>query len=605
MKEEPLQKSIPVFNVDGTPNQLGYICNQVQVTLIIGGKQTNQTLLVTHLGNHDIILGHDWLQYNNPQIDWKLGRIRLTDTSDQNWFPWETLQDAVIQAMQLAKNSDAPTCLQVSTIETVSQDNQVNKNYVLVYIFGEVFIWTLPITTTTSKAIATLWINFYSNKAHQLAQEAGKNKEEVRLPGYLEPYAATFDKGKAEWILESHLYDHAIDLKEDFIPRDCKIYSLSLMEEKEMNEFIDKNLWKDYIQPLKSPIASLFFFIEKKDRKLRPCQDYWYLNSRTVKHAYPLLLILEIVDRVKRWTHFTKLNLCSSYNNVCIKEGDQWKAVFKTKWGLFEPTVMFFGLCNSLATFQSMMNNIFHNYVDEGWLHIYMDDLLLCRQSNNDMQQKTLKVVQWLQENNLFLKLEKCKFDIPRIKFLGMIISHDQVDMDPVKVQGVLDWPTPETVKQVRGFLGFGNFYSQFIDHYFNIAWCLIELTKKNTQFNWLKQCEDVFQELKQRFTTAPVLITLDLDKPFVLECDASLAATAAVLQQQDANGDWHPVAYLSQTFNPAERNYEIYDRELLAIMQALGQWRHYLEGTGNQVQVLTGYKNLNYFQSPQRLNCR
>jgi hypothetical protein len=236
---------------------------------------------------------------------------------------------------------------------------------------------------------------------------------------------------------------------------------------------------------LKSPIASLFFFIEKKDRKLRPCQDYWYLNSGIVKHAYLLPLISEIVDRVKEWIHFTKLDLRSGYNNVRIKDRDQWKAAFKTKQGLFEPTVMFFGLCNSSATFQSMMSDIFRDYVNKGWLHIYMDDLLLCGQSTEDMRQKTLKVVQRLRENDLFLKLEKCKFDVPQIEFLGMIISHNQVDMDPVKVQRVLDWPTLETVKQVRGFLGFGNFYRHFIDHYSDIARSLIELTKKDTPFNW------------------------------------------------------------------------------------------------------------------------
>jgi hypothetical protein len=237
-----------------------------------------------------------------------------------------------------------------------------------------------------------------------------------------------------------------------------------------MNEFIDENLRKGYIRPSKSPMASPFFFVGKKDGRLRPCQDYRYLNSGTVKHAYPLPLISEMVDQVKGWTHFTKLDLRSGYNNVRIKEGDQWKAAFKTKRGLFEPTVMFFGLCNSPATFQSMMNDIFRDYVDEGWLHIYMDDLLLCGQSSKDIQRKTLRIVQRLKENDLFLKLEKCKFDIPRIEFLGMIISHNQVDMDPVKVQGVLDWPTPETVKQVRGFLGFGNFYRRFIDHYSDIA---------------------------------------------------------------------------------------------------------------------------------------
>jgi hypothetical protein len=371
---------------------------------------------------------------------------------------------------------------------------------------------------------------------------------------------------------ETRPYNYAIDLKEDFILWDCKVYLLFSIEKKEINKSIDKNLCKGYIQPSKSSTASPFFFVGKKDRKLRPCQDYRYFNSRIVKYTYPLPLISEMIDWVKEWTHFTKLDLCSGYNNVRIKEGDQWKAAFKTNRGLFELAVMFFGLCNSLATFQLIMNDIFCDYIHESWLHIYIDNLLLCRQSTVDIQQKTLKVVQQLQENNLFLKLEKCKFDVPQIKFLGMIISYNQVNIDLVKVQGVLDWPTLETVKQVRGFLGFGNFYRQFINYYSDIAQLFIELIKKGTLFNWTKQCEDTFQELKQCFTMAPVSITSDLDKPFVLECDASLAATARVLRQQDANRDWHPVAYLSQMFNPAERNYKIYDRELLATVQALEQ---------------------------------
>jgi hypothetical protein len=122
---------------------------------------------------------------------------------------------------------------------------------------------------------------------------------------------------------ESRPYDYAIKLKEDFVPQDCKVYALSQEEEKEMNEFIDENLRKGYIQPSKSPMASPFFFVGKKDGKLRPCQDYRYLNSGTVKYAYPLSLISEMVDQVKGWTHFTKLDLCSGYNNVRIKEGDQ------------------------------------------------------------------------------------------------------------------------------------------------------------------------------------------------------------------------------------------------------------------------------------------
>lgn len=186
-----------------------------------------------------------------------------------------------------------------------------------------------------------------------------------------------------------------------------------------------------------------------------------------------------------------------------------------------------------------------------------------------------------------------------------MIVEHNCVSMDPVKLKGVLDWPTPTTVKQVRGFLGFGNFYRRFIDHYSNIVRPLVDLMKKDQVFKWTEDCQHAFDKLKQRFTTAPVLIMPDTTKPFVLKCDASLVATAAVLRQQDINGDWHPIAYLSQSLLPAERNYKIYDRKLLAIIRALEAWRHYLHGGQHPIRILTDHKNLTYYHSPRRLNRR
>ena len=132
-------------------------------------------------------------------------------------------------------------------------------------------------------------------------------------------------------------------------------------------------------------MASPFFFVGKKDRNLRPCQDYRYLNEGTVKNAYPLLLIADLVDQIKGYTRFTKMDVHAGYNNVRIKDGDQWKAAFKTNKGLFEPMVMFFGLCNSPATFQAMMNDIFADMIREGWLHIYMDDMLIGGNSARDI----------------------------------------------------------------------------------------------------------------------------------------------------------------------------------------------------------------------------
>ena len=179
-------------------------------------------------------------------------------------------------------------------------------------------------------------------------------------------------------MLKHKPWDHAIDLKPNFIPKDCKVYSLSPEEQKEQDKFLEENLRKGYIRPSKLPMASLFFFVSKKDsKKLRPCQDYRCLNEGTIKNAYPFPRVDELLDKLKGAKYFTKLDLQWEYNNVRIKIGDEWKAAFKTNKGLFEPLVMFFGLCNSPATFQNMMNDIFLIETDEEWILIYINDILI------------------------------------------------------------------------------------------------------------------------------------------------------------------------------------------------------------------------------------
>jgi hypothetical protein len=157
-------------------------------------------------------------------------------------------------------------------------------------------------------------------------------------------------------------------------------------------------------------MASPFFFVPKKDGKRRPCQDYRYLNNWTVKNAYPLPLISDIMDQIKDKKYFTKMDIRWGYNNVRIHEGDEWKAAFKTKFGLFEPLVMFFGLCNSPATFQNMMDNIFVIELDKGIVIIYMDDILIPADTLEELEEITKIVLQRLKDNDLYLKPEKCEF---------------------------------------------------------------------------------------------------------------------------------------------------------------------------------------------------
>lgn len=453
------------------------------------------------------------------------------------------------------------------------------------------------------------WIQAKINPSMELAQkEHIKSKVlslDEMLPAAYQNFKDVFEKKASERFPESRPYDHAIDLKPNFVPRNCKVYPLSPKEQQALEEFLEENLWKGYIRPSKSPMASPFFLVYKKDGSLRPCQDYCYLNEGTVKNNYPLPLIGELVDKLKGAMVFSKLDLHSGYNNVRIKDGDQWKAAFKCTKGLFEPTVMFFGLCNSPATFQSMMNKLFQDMINEGWLVIYMDDMLLFSKDLATHRERTKKLLQRLRESDLFLKPEKCNLEVTEVEFLGMIVRPDHIAMDPTKLNGIRDWPTPTSVKGVRSFLGFGNFYRRFISHYSDLARPLNDLTRKDQTWTWGPEHQHAFDTLKDKFAQSPVLVIPDKSKPFSIESDASKFATGAVLRQRDENGDWHPCAYLSKSFDAAQRNYEIYDRELLGVVRALEEWRHYLEGSPHPVEVLSDHKNLTFFRTAQKLNRR
>jgi hypothetical protein len=206
-------------------------------------------------------------------------------------------------------------------------------------------------------------------------------------------------------------------------------------------------------------MASPFFFVDKKDGKLRPVQDYRALNDITIKNAAPLPLIPELIDKLLGAIYFTKLDIRWGYNNIRIKLGDEYKAAFKTPLGLFEPTVMTFGLCNAPATFQTFMNKIFEDLIDGGHVVVYLDDILIFSDNLDQLDQLTHEVLSRLENYDLYLKLEKCVFAQTSIEYLGIIISNGQVRMDPAKLTGITSWPTPCTVKQVQAFLGFCNFY--------------------------------------------------------------------------------------------------------------------------------------------------
>ena len=309
---------------------------------------------------------------------------------------------------------------------------------------------------------------------------------------------------------------------------------------------------------------------------------------------------------MKESTLFTKFDICWGYNNIRIQEEDQWKAAFITPMGLFEPTVMFFGFCNAPPTFQAFMNHIFADMIREKWLKIYMDDLGI--HTKDDLilhHERTRWVLQRLQEHGLSIKLSKCVFDAPRMEFLGMIIGQGEVRMDEKKLDAIKEWKPPTSVKGIQSFMGFANFYRKFIPDFSNIVAPLNLLTRKGEPWAWTQLQQRVFECLKHIFSSAPILRIPDVTRPFSIMTDTSLLAAGAVLMQEDGNSDLHPCAYFSRTFSSAQHNYDIYDRELLAVILALEEWCQYLQGTAHPITIITDHKNLSYIKDPRKLSRR
>ncbi len=276
------------------------------------------------------------------------------------------------------------------------------------------------------------------------------------------------------------------------------------MEDQALVAFLDEQLKKGYIRPSKSPYTSPFFFIKKKDRKLCLVQDYRKLNEHTIRNCYPLPFILDLINQVQDTHIFTKFDVRWGYNNIRIKAGDEEKGAFKTKYGLFEPLVMFFGLTNSPSTLQTMMNHIFRDlhvkHLQLGTqIIVYMNDILIATSSTLAAHENVVHdVLRRLEEHDLYLKLEKCVWETSSVDYLGVILEKGVTRMDPVKISGIADWPIPKTVKDVRSFLGFCNFYRAFIRGFANIARPLNQLTRKDVEWTWDKKEQQVFDDLKQ-----------------------------------------------------------------------------------------------------------
>ena len=305
------------------------------------------------------------------------------------------------------------------------------------------------------KKIAEQWEIW--DKGEEVAKLETETKKLV--PEKFHKQIKVFGKKQSERMPTRKMWDYAIEVKEGFILRKGKVYPLSREEREEVREFVKEQLRKGYIQLSKSPQMAPVFFIGKKDEKKRMMQDYKYLNEWMVKNNYPLPLILDVLEKIGIKKVFTKIDLRWEYNNVWIKEEDEWKAVFITPEGSFEPMVMFFRLTNSPATFQAMINELLRDLINTRKVAAFIDDVIVGMETEERHDKLVAEVIRRLEENNLYVKLEKYRQKVREVGFLGVVIGPEEIKMEEEKVKGVLEWLTPKCVKDMQKFLGLANYY--------------------------------------------------------------------------------------------------------------------------------------------------
>ena len=426
----------------------------------------------------------------------------------------------------------------------------------------------------------------------------------AKLPTWLTDLYDAFLPRLADELPPRRAWDHKIELMPGKEPPYLKNRPLSPAELRVVRKWLDDNLEKGFIRESRARCAAPLLLAAKPGGGVRICQDYRGLNNVTIKNRYPLPLIRETLDSICKAKVFSKLDIIAAFNKLRIAEGHEWKTAFITRFGLYESLVMPFGLCNAPASFQNYINHTLFDLLDK-ICTAYLDDVIVYSESKKAHREHVREVVERLREAGLQIDVNKCEFETTKTKYLGLIIRPGGIEMDSEKVAAIVSWQPPGVVRDLQRFLGFANFYRRFIEGFSKICKPLNDLLRKDTKWYWGEPQQKAFDELKGAFSVAPVLALFDYDKKTVLETDASDWASGGILSQYDDEGRLRPVAYFSSRHTAQECNYEIYDKELLAIIKCMEEWRPELQGTQDPVEIVTDHKNLEYFTTTKSLNQR
>lgn len=620
----------------GTP-----ITHAIYPRLTIGShSESLAPLMITPLANHPIILGRPWLIKHGVIIDaagvacgekvlkWRPGHCTHLGAPG---FPFPAMPElrseihepekpTAWRPTKILRRNLNPTVEEVHP-STGRQERPYKKQKTEKEIRMRTEPWrkeSPPIVSIATIGAAPFNlltrrkdVEIFAVSLKDVEYEMAKRKKTVTNPKLVVPeeyhdFLDVFSKQDADRLPPHRKYDHKIELMEGReAPSKAPLYRMSEQELELVKTYLKEHLDKGFIAASTAPFASPILFAKKPDGGLRFCVDYRKLNEITKKNRYPIPLITDLMTRLSRAKFLTKIDIRHAFNRIRMAtEQDEDLTTFRTRFGSYKYLVLPFGLTNGPSTFQNFMNDTLMDYLDD-FVVAYLDDILIYSNSMKEHKKHVRKVLQKLRDAGIQADIDKCEFHKTETKFLGVLVGRDGIRMDPVKIAAIVAWETPTNLQQVQSFLGFVNFYRRFIRGFSKVAKVLTKLTRKDAPFEWTPKCQEAFEELKRRVSEAPVLAHFNPELKTIVESDSSDYVSAGVLSQEGEDGIVRPVAFFSKTLLPAECNYEIYDKELLAIVKCFEEWRPELQSVHESARVLTDHKALEYFMTTKKLNRR
>lgn len=509
--------------------------------------------------------------------------------------------DVICQKSQISNNIYISSCLTtvknrtcIVGILNISESNQIiNIPEIEVEKYHNDSVAVSAEASQDNNALSHNYIKRFAEIKERLSSPTLNSEELEYLHDICFKYSDIFFL-EGDKLSSTNAVQHKINTFSNKAPVFVKPYRLPHSQTQIINQQVQQMLADNIIEQSNSPYNAPLLLVPKKNdkdeqTKWRVVVDFRKINEITIADAYPLPNITEILDQLGRSKYFTTLDLASGYHQIPMHPDDKEKTAFSTNMSHYHFLRMPFGLKNSGATFQRLMNNILTG-LQGIKCFVYVDDVVLYANTLEEHNQKLSEIFDRFRDNNLKVNLSKCVFMSKSCNFLGHIISENGISPDPAKVTHVVNFKTPQTQKEVKSFLGLVGYYRRFIKDFAKISKPLTELLKKNTKYIWSFECEAAFQILKELITTPPILAYVDYSKPFLITTDASKNGLGAVLSQGDIGAD-KPIAFASRSLSKAESNYSTTEREMKAIIFAVNHFKPYVFGT--KFTICTDHKPL------------